>query len=50
MNTELMAKINLTLFYGLCMLGVLWGNTQVDVACFVASNVATVVYFKWMYE
>jgi hypothetical protein len=50
MNPKVLATINLTMFYGLCVFGVLIGNTIIDMVCLVGATTATVIYFKWIYE
>ena len=47
---ELLAKINLGLFYALCIVGVLMGNVYADIACVVCSNIITHVYKEWEYN
>jgi len=50
MKPEVLATINLTMFYALCMFGVLIGNTMIDIACLIGATTATFIYFKWTYE
>jgi hypothetical protein len=50
MNVTTLAKINLGMFYMVCVIGILMGNTHADIACLVASNVISHVYCDWKYN